>query len=182
MESLHVQGNMRCCLQPFYSITGPLLTQPMWTTVCPFTTIQWGLHHFIICLELGVHTHPHIHTPGIRAHALYSMVDGFQQGIFWLVGKKKIKNKICWQVHVGGINWNYANELLMSWWICIEHSGHEVLAAIWLLFGCYLGTSGWEFWRQITEIPSDTCLIACIEKVVNNLHGQIMATLCFTWA
>ena len=27
----------------------------------------------------------------LRAHALYSMVDGFRQGIFWLVGKKKIK-------------------------------------------------------------------------------------------
>ena len=38
----------------------------------------------------------------LRAHALYSMVDGFRQGIFWLVGKKKIKNKICLQVHVGG--------------------------------------------------------------------------------
>ncbi len=29
-----------------------------------------------------------------RAHTLYSMVDGFRQGIFWLVGKKKIENKM----------------------------------------------------------------------------------------
>ena len=27
----------------------------------------------------------------VRAQALYSMVDGLRQGIFWLVGKKKIK-------------------------------------------------------------------------------------------
>ena len=38
----------------------------------------------------------------LRARALYSMVDGFRQGILWLVGKKKIKNKTCWQGHVGG--------------------------------------------------------------------------------
>ncbi len=38
----------------------------------------------------------------LRAHALYSMVDGFRQGNFFVVGEKKIKNKICWQVYVGG--------------------------------------------------------------------------------
>ncbi len=31
----------------------------------------------------------------VRPHSLYSTVDGSRQGFFWLVRKKKIKNKIC---------------------------------------------------------------------------------------
>ena len=31
----------------------------------------------------------------LRAHALYSTVDGSRQGYSWRVGEKKIKNKIC---------------------------------------------------------------------------------------
>ncbi len=30
-----------------------------------------------------------------RNGSVYSTVDGSRQGFFWLVGKKKIKNKIC---------------------------------------------------------------------------------------
>ncbi len=37
-----------------------------------------------------------------RAQAIYSTVDGSQQGYLWLVGKKKIKNKVSLQAHVGG--------------------------------------------------------------------------------
>ncbi len=37
----------------------------------------------------------------IRAHALYSTVDGSRKGYSWLVRKKKIKNKICLWAHVG---------------------------------------------------------------------------------
>ena len=37
----------------------------------------------------------------LRAGALYSTVDGSRQGFFWLVGKKKIKNKKCLLAHVG---------------------------------------------------------------------------------
>ncbi len=35
------------------------------------------------------------HLRYIRASALYSTVDGSRQGVFCLVGKKKIKNEIC---------------------------------------------------------------------------------------
>ena len=38
----------------------------------------------------------------LRAGSLYSTVDGSQQGVFWLVGEKKIKNKICLPANVGG--------------------------------------------------------------------------------
>ena len=40
----------------------------------------------------------------IRAHTLYSTVDGSLQGYSWLVRErgKKLKNKICWYGHVGG--------------------------------------------------------------------------------
>ena len=38
----------------------------------------------------------------LRVCALYSTVDRSRHGIFWLVGRKKIKNKMCSQVHVGG--------------------------------------------------------------------------------
>ena len=38
----------------------------------------------------------------LRPSSLYSTVDGSQQRVFWLVGKKKIKNKICLLTHVGG--------------------------------------------------------------------------------
>ncbi len=38
----------------------------------------------------------------VRAHSLYSTVDGSRQRLFWLVGKKKIKNKISLHIHVGG--------------------------------------------------------------------------------
>ena len=37
----------------------------------------------------------------VRARTLYSTVDGSWQGAFWLIGKKKIKNKICLWTHVG---------------------------------------------------------------------------------
>ncbi len=37
-----------------------------------------------------------------RAGSLYSTVDGSRQGFFWLVGEKKIKNKICLSASVGG--------------------------------------------------------------------------------
>ena len=30
------------------------------------------------------------------------MVDGSRQGVFWLIGEKKIKNKKCLLAHVGG--------------------------------------------------------------------------------
>ncbi len=38
----------------------------------------------------------------LRAGSLYSTVDGSQQGDFWLVGEKKLKNKICLPANVGG--------------------------------------------------------------------------------
>ena len=39
----------------------------------------------------------------VRANPLYSTVDGSRQGVFWLIGKKKIKNKKCLLAHVRGI-------------------------------------------------------------------------------
>ena len=44
----------------------------------------------------------YIYAYTLKADSLYSTVDGSQQGLFWLVGEKKIKDKICLHVHVGG--------------------------------------------------------------------------------
>ncbi len=38
----------------------------------------------------------------IGASSLCSTVDGSRQGVFWLVGNKKIKNKMCLPANVGG--------------------------------------------------------------------------------
>ncbi len=43
-----------------------------------------------------------IYQLNLRAHSLYSTVDGSRHGLFRLVGEKKIKNMICPHVHVGG--------------------------------------------------------------------------------
>ncbi len=42
------------------------------------------------------------HSYYLRAGSLYSTVDVSRQDVFWLVGEKKIINKICLPANVGG--------------------------------------------------------------------------------
>ncbi len=45
----------------------------------------------------------------LRASPLYSTVDGYRQGVFWLVGKKKIKNSY-WPMSEEGKKYRYTED------------------------------------------------------------------------
>ena len=66
--------------------------------------VQVGLPVAKICFRRsrGVLLAHGILVKYLRASPLYSTVDGSRQGVFWIVGKKKIKNKKCLLAHVGG--------------------------------------------------------------------------------
>ncbi len=77
--------------------TGCNCTDVRFEPICSFDNVQY----YSPC-HAGCINSTEIDGKEVRAGSLYSTVDESRQGVFWFVGEKKIKNKICLPANVGG--------------------------------------------------------------------------------